>query len=521
LRKPVDVEFDALESFRQLVDRLLERVPLAPSHHNPFRFFLANGSSVSLEPAGDADLRSALFEIATPECTSPRDLVLYSLSNEKLLEEAFAEDHDPSQWSFIKANMDSQGHTLGQHESYDMQIAQWKGMLIWWLGLLILLPVVLLYRALAISWIATVSGVAHARSRMLRDSGQKPSLWGIRITASGLRILHGPIVIAFLGLIRLVALRRQRKELTSFLATRCILDGAGHVDEDGRFWISQRASMINRVIGFGSYGDSRPIFRCDALLRDLIAGPFWSLTRYRRLFRWRQRIEIAIGDSGMCQWSQHLRFGTTSLILDLVESGDARGAPRLSNPVDAINRLARDWTLVRTVPDRHKLEHSALDLQRWYAKRLKRYLESRRDVPPEAWEIAENWQSTLNQLASKPTQHQIIPRTLVGRLDWISKLWLILQLDPATPWPVRKKIDIRYHELSSSGYYRKLAELVQIAPLVGEEAISKATRTPPSHPPAQRRGNLIREFAGSDADLHVDWRSATFSVDGRRFHASF
>jgi hypothetical protein len=542
IRQPIDPKPETLTQFFSLIHGIHERVPLAPSRTNPFRFFLANGSSVSLEVGGSGDLKSALFEIATPECKSPRDVVLYELANEQLLEEVFAKDHPSSRWSLIKANMDSQGHTLGQHESYDMRIARGGELLLWWVGLVLLLPLVVTYRLLAIAWIGLIYAVCtwirglhrlyQASPRLApreRAPAESYETWidpflhvrSMQCTAWGLRVLHWPIVQLFLILIRVVALRPHRRYMAAFLATRSILDGAGHIDEQGRYWISQRAGMVDRMIGFGSYGAARPLFRCDPMLRDLIAGPFWSFARIRRLFSPKQRIELAIGDSGMCPWSQHIRFGATVLMIDLVEQRALRGAPRLAKPIEAMGQIARDWMLVRSVAGAHQRQHTALEIQHGYLKALKKYLESRSDVPPETWDIIDKWQTALNQLSVKFPNQESVPKMLIGKLDWISKLWLLLQLDPATSWPIRKKIDIRYHEMSEQGYHRKLVDLVDLAPVIRSDEISTARRHPPQHAPAQRRGNLIREFSGGDSDLQVEWRQATYSVDGKLYRTIF
>lgn len=553
MRHPQSGATDTLGDYARLVQRLQERVPLAASRYNPFRFFLANGASISLELGGCADLRSALFEIATPECSSPRDVLVYQIANDQLIEEAFAVDHPGSRWALIKSNTDAHGHTLGQHESYDMEIAQGGWLVCWWMGLIALLPLIALYRILGSLWIGfiyllygcawmvarMVVPAARTDGRSLESEGSvsrrdtevhihtrmveypRLSAWFMHRAAAGLHLFHLPIALLFQSLLRGVALRRQRRDLSAFLASRCILDGAGSVDEDGRFWVSPRAAMVNAGIGFGSYGTRRPVFRCDPLLRDLLSGPYWSFSRYLGLFRRRQRIELAIGDSGMCQWAQYLRCGTTSLVLDLVEMGASHQAPRLKDAVESMRQYARDWMMVRSMRDRRGNEWKALQLQRWYLKRVKEFLEMRSEVPHEAWQIVEAWQTTLNQLVFQPNDPSGIPMALVGRLDWLSKLWLVHQMEPDTAWQVRKKIDIRYHELSEFGYHRKLTELVEIAPVVRDDEIARAKRSPPNFSPARRRGNLIREFSDADCHLEVDWRSARYEVDGRKYRVAF
>jgi proteasome accessory factor A len=208
-------------------------------------------------------------------------------------------------------------------------------------------------------------------------------------------------------------------------------------------------------------------------------------------------------------------------MIDLAEQRALRGAPRLAQPIEAIGQIARDWMLVRSVRGKSHTQFTAMDLQRWYLNRLKKYLEACSDVPAEAWDIIDKWQTTLNQLSVKISNQESIPRMLVGRLDWLSKLWLLLQLDTTTPWPVRKKIDIRYHEMSEQGYHRKLIDMVELAPVVREDEIAVARRSPPPNTSARRRGNLIREFSSGDSELQVEWRQATYRVDGEIYHVDF
>lgn len=603
VRHPPEQARDSLTDYIGLVASLHRQLPCAPSVSNPLRHFLANGSSISLETGAVADFSAALFETATPECSSPRDLVAYELANEQLLEQAFADRRNRSHWSLIKSNTDAHGHSLGQHESYDMRIAQGGWLMAWWCGLIAMLPMLLAYRLLASLWMLMMHGLwmvdkyvyltalrlflpkqsqakgeAQARTKdptipSGHSSGHAegeryaegdgiaqthggieagsdsdadgthqeemdshgsvgadeeawvrsqfmPTRW-LRVAAFGLRWLHRPIAYLFERLITLVALRAQRRELASFLATRSILDGSGYIDEQGRFWVSQRAASVNCVIGFGSYGSNRPIFRCDTLLRELFAGPFWSLRRYVRLFRRKQRIELAIGDSGMCQQSQYLRFGVTSLLLDWVEIGNGTGAPRLQSEIESMNEFARDWMLVRTVQDSKNRDRSALELQRMYLKIIKQWLGNKEDVSAEAWDIVAMWQTTLNQMVLKPQSQGELPMTLIGRIDWLTKLWLLNQMESGTSWQVRKKIDIRYHELSEDGYHRQLTNYLNLAPVIRDSEIERARRTPPNDSPARRRGSLIRELSGENSDLRVDWRNATYELDGTRYSVQF
>jgi len=110
---------------------------------------------------------------------------------------------------------------------------------------------------------------------------------------------------------------------------------------------------------------------------------------------------------------------------------------------------------------------------------------------------------------------------LVGRIDWLSKLWLLHQMESDTAWAIKKKIDIRYHELSDQGYHRQLANYLQLSPIVNDGEIERARRAPPSDSPARRRGNLIREMSEGASELRVDWRSASYDLEGVHYHVHF
>jgi len=539
-RHPKDAPKNSLSEFASILRAVSNRLPIAPSQ-TALRWFLANGSCVSLETGGSPDLSTALIEVATPESYSPRDVVCYQLANEKILQSALEATRPSQDWSLIKSNSDAYGHTLGQHESYDMQIAKGPWLLAWWVGLILLLPLLLIYRAIASLWLGCMLSLAllircfqrtsiqptesHASLEDLQSPekllGCPMANWQWMLAASVLRGLHSPIVWLFGCLLSTVALRPHRKKASAFLASRCLLDGAGHLDTEARFWVSSRAATVDRQIGFGSYNKHRPIFRCDPMLKKLLAGPYWSISHYAKLFNPTQRIEIAIGDSGLCQQSQWLRIGATALILDWVEQCQEPDAVELRSATDATREFARDWMLVRSVMDRSGHEFRAREILRIYLRSLKRWLEKRSDVPREAWEIIELWQMTLNQIDTIPKNLGQPPMLLVGRIDWISKLWLIQQLDKNTDWSIKKKIDIRYHELSDQGYHRQLIDVLQLPPLIGDKEIERATRVPPTNSPAWRRGNLIREFGDSQSDLIVGWESASYRLEDTHYRVSF
>lgn len=533
----------AMLDFDRLANALSCRIPIAPSFRNPFRLFLANGGCISLETGASSDLKNAMLETATPECQSPRELLCYQVAMDELFSEIVSTTYGEEDAHLLKGNADAHGHTYGQHESYEMRIASGASLFFWRIGLVMMLPMIIGYRVVAAIWFALVlcasrtPKLVQACIRNLKwqkprpdataDAEQKREVhsrvqlaphWA-STCALGLRIIHWPLATILWMNIICFALRSQRKSLSAFLVSRCIVDGAGYLDKENRFWVSARSSTINSMVGFGSYGRSCPLLRCDSWLRGLCVGPWWSLGNYLQLFNPNQRVEIAVGDSGMCEQSQYVRLGATSLVLDLIENSTPK-VPRLKNPVDAIGRFSRDWMLLTTVTDRSKRQWTSLDIQHSYAASVRQMLQSKANVPIEAWKILDYWQSTLNQL--HPTDDEAnLPRAMLGRIDWLSKLWLLHQTNIDATWQARKKIDLRYHELSSGGYHRRLNETLELAPILDRFDVARCKRNPPLNSPATRRGYLIREFSSPECDLHVDWTHAEFVFEWKKQNVKF
>lgn len=536
--------------FVSFADQLRREMPCVPSFRNPERLFLANGGSVSLERGAAYAADEFLLETATPECQSPKELLSYQLAMERLVVESVGRCMGANQAQLMKGNTDSRGHTYGQHESYEVRVAKGWRLFAWRLGLLLLLPWIMGYQLIASIWIVSLwlLGMIYCQvvrvGKMLgglvkgRSPGKSSThstepkertadsihIWTlhprwIEFCALGLRLFHLPIACGLWINIQLFALIPHRRYLSSFFASRCILDGAGYLDQSNRFWVSVRAASVNSMIGFGSYRKERPIFRCDTWLRDLCIEPLWRPQRFMTLFRSHQRIEIAIGDSGLCQQSQYVRVGATALVLDMVEKAPTN-VPQLQNYLEAIRKFSKDWMLLASVSDRSRRQWTALDIQHAYAAEVRHFLQDQLSVPIEAWKILDAWQTTLNQM--RPTDDESeLPRNMLGRIDWMSKLWLLHQMRAETTWQVRKKIDLRYHELSKEGYHDRLQTMLEIAPLIDEHAIGRARRSPPHGTPATQRGYLIREFADSDSGMHCDWTHAEFRFDGRKRIARF
>jgi proteasome accessory factor A len=295
-----------------------------------------------------------------------------------------------------------------------------------------------------------------------------------------------------------------------FLVSRPITSGSGLIDNDGNFQLADKAPALNCVVGLGGFVGDRPILSLGHFFKvvNADAGMVWG--EFCRLFASRQRLQIALGDSNMCEPAEYLRIGTTLLVLDCIEAGEMPRVPRLWRPIRALWSICADPTLVVRVPLSGGRQATALELQRFYLEACRRYLDRRPDAPLEAREILHRWEVVLDGLADDP-------QSLVGTLDWVTKHFVLDKAGRNASWNVRKKIDIRYHELSPQGYYQRLRATGIVRELLDRPEIDHARRNPPAGTPAAVRGRYIREFALEGDDVTANWQAVYLnSKDGER-----
>jgi proteasome accessory factor A len=335
-------------------------------------------------------------------------------------------------------------------------------------------------------------------------------VWLEGLVLNATRILSGPLAFLLWLHCRCFAFRHVRRCLTPFLLSRAIVGGSGMVDRQGRFHLADKASAINCMVGFGGFLNDRPLFTMGHFFKALCVECLSSLRTYGGLFAVRQRLQIGLGDSNMCDVAEYLRIGTTLLVLDLIESGEMPRAPLIRRPGRAMRKLCGDPTLRAEVRLSNGRCVTALELQRFYLDACRSYLDKHPDAPAEAYDLLQRWEDVLEGLVEYKQQMEEGPsamrQRLVGVIDWVTKLYLLGQLGRTADWAQKKKIDVRYHELSPAGYFQQLKAAGMTAQLITEAEIERAIRVPPPNSPATMRGHYIREFAESDEAVGVNWR---------------
>ncbi|MGI9473763.1 MAG: proteasome accessory factor PafA2 family protein [Rubripirellula sp.] len=531
---PQDLDHDDLPPSHLVYSQICEAIrrdqPTVSGLFDSEQMFLASGGAVTFEshPAMHAS-PGGLVEIATPEVRSPAELLACQRSIDELVSDAAAESETSFDMRILKNSSDALGHVYGCHENYEAEVASGLWLVIYRLFILLLwcMQVVSLVASLpvmaAILLIVVICRYFKGADVSVADPQDVfeivPS-WLSTILITALRLVHLPTVIVLRVVARHVAFRRQRKYLTAFLVSRVALCGTGNLDHSGRFQMSAKAMATDSVADMGGFRGERPIFVYGHWLGQFCAKSFLSLASTRQMLRRQQRLQIGLSDSNLSDLAEYVKVGSVSLLLDMIESRQDSQLPLVKRPLRSLHRIASDWNLVSRVPT-NRGQMSALDLQKAYLSAAEKFVKS---VPEksrgEASLVLSRWRELMESVADFRNDARDFDAAL-GRVDWLSKRFLIDQLGDDVEWPERKKIDLRYHELSEDGYYYRLMQGRPELRLVNEDQIERRRRSPPASSPAARRGWLIREFANSEEAMQSEWAFAMIGRGRKRRRVEF
>lgn len=268
--------------------------------------------------------------------------------------------------------------------------------------------------------------------------------------------------------------------LIPFFVTRQILCGSGRVGlgregETPGYQISSRADFFEAQVGLETTL-RRPIVNT----RD---EPHADPEKYRRL-------HVIIGDATLAEPATLVRFGSTALVLGLIEQGLA---PRLelSDPLQSLWDVSRDLTLSTRLPLADGTSLSALEIQELYFAACSEHA----DDDPETAEVLAEWRRFLDGLAADP-------KTLADSIDWVAK-WVLLEgyrQREGLEWdhPKLGLIDVQYHDVRpEKGLFHKLERAGRITRLTTDAEVEAAVVTPPEGTRAYLRSLAVTRFSGS------------------------
>ncbi|HEY7448384.1 MAG TPA: proteasome accessory factor PafA2 family protein [Vicinamibacterales bacterium] len=341
-------------------------------------------------------------------------------------------------------------------------------------------------------------------------------------------------------------------ELVPFLASRVIL-GAGGWDYRSpalRFTLSPRAHFITQVTDRDSQ-HSRPLFH----------------TKDEPLSRTgSHRLHVACSETLCSDVANVLRFGTTALVLALVERGVRPGREvGLISPIAALHRFALDpeCRARAVIATRQRL--TALEIQRHYLSSVERNL-GESDLPDWAERICVLWKATLDDLERgssrvDATLDWAIKRRLFSRrlgsrgIEWttlrtwdtaltrLEHVWnaanrdqpfelrLVLENDPTLTPEIRRltpfvesqgvswsqlpefitardelfELDARYGGLDSRGLFNALDASGTLRHQVPGLDVTNAVTSPPPDTRARIRGDVVQRLSRAGTKYAADW----------------
>lgn len=532
------VVFDALQ---KAIEQIVATEPGDRADTN-FHFFAENGGSFYYEYLPSA-FTGGLLEGATPECYGPSELLLYQKAQETILIRAIPDVERKLGGSIglIKNCRDAKGNVYGAQENYEAEVASPMGRWAIISTALLAVPVlsvallILIPLAILLCPVFIVCGIAHyvSSSQLDRPQHNRPTpreqrllrirnltrhlgteigllRWGMWFEYRFLSPITFLAMTPYSFALRAFAFRKQRRALEAFLVSRVIITGAGTLLENEQFALSEKGVAVRLVARLFPTPSLRGIFDTSNLLkippmilRDAVAGRSGTI---RSLFRNRRnRFQIGLSDSGRCQVAEYLKTGTTLLLLDMLDAGELADAPKFKKPVRALHAIVRDPALKVGAEMIDGNRMSAIDVQRWYLEKARRFVEEQPGLPNEHADTVRLWSEVLDALAKDPGQ-------LVGRIDWVSKRYMLETAGADLDYRGRKKIDIGYHELGS-GYF-DLLEREGIAPVMVEfEEIENAIHNPPSPATARARSAFIKQIRFPGQRVWVSWTSAVVNSD--------
>jgi proteasome accessory factor PafA2 len=299
-----------------------------------------------------------------------------------------------------------------------------------------------------------------------------------------------------------VAWDRIVSGMLPFLITRQIFAGAGKMGieaesaqgEPGVYQISQRADFFSVVVSIDTM-NRRPLINT----RD---EPHVDASRYRRF-------HVILGDSNMSEWATAMKVGTTALMLDLIERGEA---PQLeiAQPVDANKSISRDQTYDWIIELKDGRKISAIDVQRIYLRAASKL---NNDASEDQQWILREWENVLNDLERDVMSTR-------DRIDWAAKKFLLdaLQKEEKLSWsdPWLQSIDLEYHNLDlDQGLYYELLRKGLMRRVTNEEEIKTSIFNPPETTRAFFRGRAVARF--NDEISSIQWDEIVFTKEAHSF----
>lgn len=294
-----------------------------------------------------------------------------------------------------------------------------------------------------------------------------------------------------------------RYALGTHFATRSIYIGSGVATPQGKYWIAQKMQGIEEAEGKNSLEKKALV----NLRFEPHAGGDTTINR----------LHVVCGDANISPFALRLKFGTTSLMLRLLEHGIDVSDLLLQEPKASAHHVGKNVSNMTTpllLQNGQKM--SALDIQEALAHRAFA-LSCRVELPEDEKQILYEWLGVIDALRAYHNTGDIDP--ILNQLDWYVKSEMIdraMEHEKTIP-PAR--VDFAYHKLLKGLGVKLRKSDEYFAPYMpSAKRIQQAKAVPPPGR-ATMRGDFIRHALDNQrpnnntTELQAGWDYLSFIKD--------
>ena len=274
------------------------------------------------------------------------------------------------------------------------------------------------------------------------------------------------------------------------LATRNVFFGAGYVERNGTFQLSQKATSLGTDFQNKTTNANKPVVN----LRD---------ESHAKAEDW-VRVHVTSGDPNMSPWATFMKLATTSLVLRLIENGHELPWLRFKSPLFKVARLVSADTKLKehiVLEDGRKIR--PVEVQEALAVEA-HTLSKEVGLPDEELLAISEWLQASEDASKDPLR-------LRARADWVAKQLALQRYEEShgIGWnskEMRTK-ERQWDLLGPPGIGWAMRQRVWGAWMPDEELVEERMYYPPENTRAFVRGTFVRTFAGKP-EANCDWVTA-------------
>jgi proteasome accessory factor A len=297
----------------------------------------------------------------------------------------------------------------------------------------------------------------------------------------------------------------NRESLAAHFATRTIFIGTGQPTDAG-YILGQKIDGIHN--DWASGNNNRRSKSLVDLREEHVSGGSEL-----------KRLHVTSGDANMSPWAIRMKFGTTSLVLRLLEHGVDISDLHLADPLDSAKEVASGVAGInKPLLLKSGERASALDIQEELAKRAWKLSEDI-ELPQEEQQVLGDWVSTIDSLREYTKNEQRIPD--LRQIDWYAKKEL-LDMDREKHGGITRErennIDVGYHRIPN-GIGVRLRKKWFAANMVTDKSIETAKTEPVRGRATMRRAIIekVHEMGLQDKlDRNINWDGFNATIPPKR-----